>query len=359
MGNTFEYKCPSCGGSIYFDSLSQRMKCPYCDTEFDPSDFFGEDSTLSSSAPSNGENAGDYFTNADGLRMYVCESCGGEIVTDETTAATSCPFCGNAAVLPGNLSGVLKPDIVVPFKLDKNAAKKALSDFYSKKPLLPNGFVGQNKIDEIKGVYVPFWLYSADVNADMDFRGTRTRAWSDLKYNYVETSYFRINRSGRLIFDDVPVDGSAKMPDNIMESIEPFDWTEAVDFQTAYLSGYFADKYDQTADECESRANDRMSNSTESAIRATVTGYNTVTTENTNVHFSDRRVRYGLLPVWMLTTTWKNKTYTFAMNGQTGKFIGRLPVSKGKAWGVFFAVTAGTAAVLFVLSLLLGGGLAL
>lgn len=355
MGNTFEYKCPNCGGKLVFDSASQMMKCPYCDAEFDPGDYIDVDAELEDSEPSDGESAEEYFTDAEGLRMYVCESCGGEIVTDQTTAATSCPFCGNAVVLQGNLSGMLKPDIVVPFKYDRDQAKDALRNFYNKKKLLPTGFADENKIDEIKGVYVPFWLYSCDVDASVNYRATRTRAWSDFRYNYVETSHYRLSRSGTLGFDDVPVDGSTKMPDDIMESIEPFDWSEAVDFQTAYLSGFFADKYDVSADECEERASERMKTSTASAISATVGGYESITMENADMRLSNEHIKYGLLPVWMLTTSWNGTKYTFAMNGQTGKFTGKLPTSKSKAWGYFFGIAAAVTAVLFGVTYLLGG----
>ena len=329
------------------------MKCPYCDTEFDPNEFLAADDGLSSAAPSNGEAADDYFTDGEGMRMYVCESCGGEIMTDSTTAATTCPFCGNAVVMQGNFSGILKPDIVVPFKLDRESAKEALLNFCRKKPLLPSDFVMENRIDEIKGVYVPFWLYSADADADISFKATRTRAWSDFRYNYVETSYYRLERSGSLGFEGVPVDGSTKMTDEIMESIEPFDWSQAVDFQTAYLSGFFADKYDVTSDECRPRAKERMENSLVSAVKNTIGGYNTVSLETASVDLSDERVRYGLLPVWMLTTSWRGKKFTYAMNGQTGKFTGKLPVSAGKAWGFFFIIAAIVTAAAFGISMLL------
>lgn len=337
-----------------FDSNTQLVRCPYCESEYDPDEIQAEtDATLENAAPSDGESAEDYITDGDGLRMYVCESCGGEIVTDETTAATSCPFCGNAVVLNGNLSGILKPDIVVPFKLDKQKAKDALMAFCSKKPLLPKGFMTENKIDEIKGVYVPFWLYSADADVSLSFKGTKTRAWSDFRYNYVETSYYRIVRDGSLGFADVPVDGSTKVTDTMMESIEPFDWSEAVDFNTAYLSGFFADKYNVSADECAERAEKRMKTSAEDAVKATVHGYATLTTEKSDAGYKNRSVRYGLLPVWLLTTEWKGTKYTFAMNGQTGKFSGKLPVAKGKPFLFFLLIALGVTALCTALSFLL------
>ena len=195
---------------------------------------------------------------ADGLRSYVCKSCGGEIVGDENTAATSCPFCGNPVVMMGQFSGALKPDLVIPFKMDKKAAKEGLKKHLTGKRFLPKIFKDQNHIDEIKGIYVPFWLFDTDVDAQVRYRATNIRTWSDSDYNYTETSHFMVHRGGSVGFEHVPVDGSSKMADDLMESIEPYDFSEALDFQTAYLAGYLADKYDVTAEESIERANQRF-----------------------------------------------------------------------------------------------------
>ena len=182
-----------------------------------------------------------------GLRSYVCQSCGGEIVGDATTAATACPFCGNSVVMMEQFSGMLKPDLVIPFKLDKNDAKAAFKKHISGKRLLPKTFKDENHIDEIKGIYVPFWLFDANADASVTYDAETVRTWSDSDYNYTETKYYKAYRSGYTDFAAIPVDGSQKMADDLMESIEPYNLSEAVDFQTAYLAGYFADKYDMTA----------------------------------------------------------------------------------------------------------------
>lgn len=359
-----EYKCPCCGGAIEFDSHVQRMKCPYCDTEFDMDALKGYDAALQSEQSDKMEwetSAGTDWQQGetDGLRSYVCKSCGGEIVGDENTAATSCPFCGNPVVMMGQFSGALKPDLVIPFKLDKKAAKAGLTKHLSGKRLLPKIFKDQNHIDEIKGVYVPFWLFDTDVDAQVRYSATNVRTWSDSEYNYTETSHFMIHRGGSVGFEHVPVDGSSKMPDDLMESIEPFDFSDAVDFQTAYLAGYLADKYDVTAEESIDRVNERVKHSTEQVFAQTVKGYSSVTTENSSVHFHGGKAVYALYPVWLLNTTWNNKKYTFAMNGQTGKFVGDLPVDKSAAtrWtlglaAIFTAVTYGGAWLLRLLGLI-------
>lgn len=354
-----EYKCPCCGGAITFDSRSQNMKCPYCDTEFDLETLAAYDAVL------NSEPADDMKWQASGgtawepqeqdvLRTYVCQSCGGELVTDANTAATTCPYCGNPVVLMERLAGGLKPDCVIPFQLTKEDAIAALSKHYTGKPLLPKVFKDENHIREVKGIYVPFWLYDADVDATIRYRATRTRVWSDSNYNYTETRYYSVLRAGRLGFDHVPVDSSSKMPNDLMESIEPYDFSQAVDFQTAYLAGYLADKYDVTAENSVERANARIRQSTEDTFRDTVVGYSSVMPEHTGIRLENGKAKYALYPVWLLTTKWKDQTYTFAMNGQTGRLAGDLPMDKGAFCRWFFGLLGGVAAAVFAITQLIG-----
>ena len=363
MAGLQEYKCPCCGGAIAFDSTIQKMKCPYCNTEFEMDSLKGYDAELQDEETDSMEwetAAGGEWGEGetDGLRTYVCKSCGGEIVGDANTAATSCPFCDNPIVMMGQFSGSLKPDLVIPFKLDKKAAKEGLMKHLTGKRLLPKIFKDQNHIDEIKGVYVPFWLFDTDVDAKVRYKATKIRTWSDSDYNYTQTSYYMVHRGGSVGFEYVPVDGSTKMADDLMESIEPFNCGEAVNFQTAYLAGYLADKYDVTAEESIDRANERVKKSTEQAFAETVIGYDTVVAENTSVQFHGGKAKYALYPVWLLNTTWNGNKYTFAMNGQTGKFVGDLPVDKAAAtrWTLilattFTAVTYGAATLLHFLGL--------
>ena len=352
-----EFKCPCCDGAIEFDSKTQKMKCPYCDTELEIEAVKAYNEEMATGAESSldwNTEVGEEWQEGelDGLRVYACESCGGEIVGDATTGATTCPFCGNAVVIKGMFSGALKPDLVIPFKLDKKAAKEALRRHYDKR-LVPKLFKKENRINEVKGVYVPFWLFDAKADAKMRYRATRVRFWSDRYYNYTATSHYLVLRSGNLGFEGVPVDGSEKMDDTLMESIEPFNLSEAVDFETAYLAGYFADKYDVSAEDSVERANDRVKQSTADAFASTVMGYQSVRPVSTSIRLKDGRARYALYPVWLLNTTWNGKKYTFAMNGQTGKLIGDLPMNKKAFAGWLFGVSAVCSAAAFGLSYLL------
>ena len=353
-----QYKCPCCDGAIEFSSAAQKMKCPYCDTEFEMETLQAYDQVLQQETGDDmtwDTAAGGEWTEGEteGLRVYVCQTCGGEIVTDEHTGATACPYCGNPVVMMGQFAGDLKPDWVIPFKLDKNAAVEALKRHYTGKRLLPKVFADENHLREIKGVYVPVWLFDTDAEANLRWKATRTRSWSDSNYIYTETQHYSVTRGGTIGFQRVPVDGSSKMDDALMESIEPYDFSEAVDFQTAYLSGFLADKYDVDSEQSVARANERIRRSTEEAFTATVGGYSTLIPVSNHVSLRNGAAKYALYPVWLLTTEWNGKNYIFAMNGQTGKFVGDLPMDKSafKKW--LFGIAGAVSAACFAISWLL------
>lgn len=356
-----EYKCPCCSGKLEFNSAVQKMKCPFCDNEFEMEAMKAYDEQLSAEAPNNltWNSESDSFWTGDegeGLSTYVCKSCGAQIVTDETTASSNCPYCDSPIVMMGNLKGDLKPDLIIPFKYDKKAAKEAFEKHLSGKKLLPKSFLTQNHIDEIKGIYVPYWIYNSDADASYRYKASKVRTFTEGNFDVVETSYYMAFRSGSMSFENVPVDGSKKMDDNLMDSVEPFNFAEAVDFQTAYMAGYVSDKYDVTSADCEPRANKRITNSTAKQFEDTVTGYDSVETVNSSINLKNGTAKYALLPLWVMNATWKDKKYVFAMNGQTGKFVGDLPCDESLYKSAIFKtgaiVAAAAYAIFFLLHLL-------
>ena len=347
-----EFKCPHCGGPVSFDPGVQELACPFCESVINTAAFqmIEDDQSREKVEIEWGFDGEDWREGEqDGLLVYSCRSCGGEIIGDKTMGASTCPFCGNPVVMTEQFSGTLRPNLVIPFKVGKDEAKAALQKHYLGKRLLPKVFKDANHLDEVKGVYVPFWLFDAKADAHIEFDATKTRSWSDSSYNYTETSKYRVARGGDISFAAVPVDGSEAIDDTLMESIEPFNMEDGVDFQSAYLAGYYANKYDVDAEASMPRANDRISSSAEAAFKATVSGYTTVTANYSKIQLSESSVRYALLPVWLLSTSWKGENFVFAMNGQTGKFIGDLPVDKSAArkwfWGLFGGIAVALSAI--------------
>lgn len=343
MASNIQYKCPNCGGGLTFNSSSQNVVCEYCDAEFNVNDVKKYNEELSHESekeldwgtPTQKEFSDDELAS---LNVYHCESCGGELICDENTSATQCPYCGNHVILKGRLSGTLKPDYVIPFKNTRESLQPTFTKYLKKKFFLPRVFKTENKINEIKGLYVPFWLHDADVKGRVRFKGIIKRTWTSGDYKYTEKKYYSIIRDGSAGFDHIPVDGSKNLPDDLMESIEPFHFSEAVQFEPIYLSGFLSDKYDVNKEDVLPRATTRVKQGTVDQFRTTVSGYDELETESTSLELYNTKVSYALYPVWIMTTTWREKRYTFAMNGETNKIVGNLPMSKLKYFFTFLII---------------------
>ena len=374
-----QYQCPSCYAPLHFVGESGKLECDYCGGKFDVAEIEAlyadqeEQAKAAFEAAEEKENAADaaqeeplaqetdwdtsdlqqdWGEDGKGLKTYSCPSCGAELICDETTAATSCPYCGNNTVIPGQFGGALKPDYVIPFKLDKAAAVAALKKHYGGKLFLPKAFSNSSHLEEVKGIYVPFWLFDAAAEADCTFLATRSHTHTEGDYRVTVTEHYHVRRSGSMAFEKIPADGSKKMRDDYMDSIEPFDYTQLEPFSTVYLPGYLADKYDVSAEDCMQRADQRCRGSALEAMRNDVVDYQTVTSTGSRVSLQRGKVHYALMPVWTLHTKWEGKDYLFMMNGQTGKMVGDLPVSRAKFWGL----TAALSAVLSGLLLWMGVG---
>ena len=389
------YKCIACGGTMRLDPASGLLVCDYCDSRFTVEQveaYYAEQQAKQDAAAKEAseraetgtqsafEQMGDYGTapsalteetieeavsvssaegdpvdaylsraawddhEREGMRSYTCSSCGAKVMVDATTAVTSCPYCGNTTVVSGTLTDEARPDYVIPFKVGKQQAQEALAGFYKGKKLLPGEFASGNQVEHIQGVYVPFWLYDGQVEGTGRFVGTKVHTCKRGGETETITEYYNVIRGGTMAFEHVPADGSDKMPDAHMDSIEPYDYSSMEPFSMGYMPGYMAERYDRDAKSCEHRATMRMESSFEDGLEKSIVGYSTVGDANVNSKAEIAKVSQALLPVWMLHTSWKDEDYLFAMNGQTGKMVGDLPVSWGKliAWflGIFIVLTA-------------------
>lgn len=357
--SVLEYKCPCCGAGLRFGEYSQKLTCAFCDNEFDIDSVAVFNETLHEEDEEQAQweqsEASQWSQEeCDSICTFTCPACGGEILTDANTAATFCPYCENPTILPGRLSGGIRPDAVIAFKTSKEDAQKAFLNLCKGKPLLPKMFTQEQRLEKISGIYVPFWLYDCQSNFHGDYRATRTNVWSDSQYTYTRTSYYMLRRGSTARFEHIPMDASSKMANSMMESIEPFDFSQMVDFDTAYLSSFLADKYDVESDAGKDRVQQRVSSTMNDLLQGTFSGYSAVTPTARQLRVEQGRCKYVLLPVWMLHTTYKNKTYVFAMNGQTGKMTGTFPICSKRSWGWFSLIGGLTAAATLLLQMLLG-----
>ena len=347
MAQVTNYQCPACTGPLNFDPQTGKVACDFCGSSFELAEIealYAQKEEAAAEASAKGSEdwdtsgLGDWGEEAKDMKSYSCPSCMAELICDATTAATSCPYCGNPTIVPGQFTGALKPEFVLPFKLQKEDAVAALKKHYGKRFFLPRTFKDGNHIEKIQGVYVPFWLYDGEADGTAIYDATRSRVYKRGDYEITETDHFIVRRAGDIAFEKIPVDASTKMPDEHMDSIEPFDYSELKPFSTAYLPGFLADKYDVTVDESKQRADTRCESTLENELRKTVLGYQTVVPRKQNFNILRGKVHYALLPVWLLNTKWNGQNFLFAMNGQTGKLVGDLPVDKKKYWLTFFII---------------------
>lgn len=356
--NVIEYKCPCCNAGLRFHGENQQLSCEYCENTFDLSSV--QAFNQSTDAPQAEDIQWEEHTGTEWvqeeqekLNAYQCPSCGGEILCEDTTAASFCPYCDNPTIMPSRLSGAMKPDAVIPFKKTKDDAKAAFLSLCKGKPLLPKFFTQQQRVEKITGMYIPFWLYDCGGDYSGSYKATRIHTWSDMKYNYTKTDHFLLQREAEASFSGIPLDGSSKMDDAFMESIEPFDYAQLEDFDMGYLTGYLADKYDVPAENGESRIKERVDASIQDCLQSSLIGYHTVIPTNRQLQVTHSRAKYVLLPVWILNTKYKGKIYTFAMNGQTGKMTGSFPVCPKRTALWFGGITAGVTALAYIVQWML------
>lgn len=368
--STKSYNCPACGAPLAFNAQSGKMECASCGNAFDTEALETLSATENREEITFESAAQTFDANESGMQTYVCKNCGAELMTEDTTTAVCCPYCGSPTVLPDRLAGGVKPEWIVPFKITREQAQQQFNDYFKGKRLLPNLFLeGRNRISEMRKLYVPYWLFGCDAEADILYDAQKVHRERRGDWEITRTEHYIAHRRGRMRFENIPVDGSVKLDDKITESIEPYDMSDAIPFQPAVLAGAMADHADADQTECEQRAVERVEHSVSDAIRETVSGYDMVTERGKSICTSDGTAVAALMPVWLMTTVKENKTYTFAVNGQTGALTCDVPTNKKKAvlWGggifaVLFALIAAVLAMIDAIdngTLLMGGIFAL
>lgn len=358
--DTTVLKCPGCGSPLPYDASIGKWKCEACGSVYDAIQVMkmtqdSDKDTDTQKQRQNGTptpppnitndvpgmppeytNQSDYQPQPD-LDLYRCKNCGAEMVADETTAATFCVYCGSTSILKSRLEGEFRPSRVVPFVKTKEDAVNAFKNLMHTENFVPNDFTKESNIEKITGVYIPFWLYSGTAQGHIRGKLHKVTTWRSGNYQYTKTDIYDVERAGSVAFTGIPADGAKKFDDDTMDSIEPFDLSKLVPFNYAYLSNFLAEKYDVSAEEDQERAAGRMRNTIYSHLHATING--ALIGEQQHVQENISNVEYVMLPVYMLNTFWQGKPYIFAMNGQTGKLVGDVPIDKGK-WFTAFLITA-------------------
>ena len=378
MSTVVHYKCPNCGADMAFDTQSGMLRCGSCGRtdhieemagkhssggdasydmddedrkaaesgfEYDYSDSSGSDET-SRHSTFHGNEANEYH----------CNNCGAVLITDTQTTATTCSFCGAGVVLSDRLSGSLAPGLVIPFTISKEQAQEAFKKWCKKGLLTPSDFMTADRIKNITGLYVPFWLYDMNGRGEVDATCTRVRTYTMGDWIYTETKWYHVYRKVDLNYSRIPCDSSKKMEDSMMDKMEPYNYQNLKQFEMPYLAGYIAEKYDFDEEQMLPRIKERVSKYVNQYIRSTINGYTTVNINREDINIRKRKAEYTLMPVWMVCYDYRQAEHIFMMNGQTGKIVGKPPLSKAKMLAWFTGVSPGTYIILQLIRIILGGG---
>ena len=379
------YKCPNCDGELIFDPATQNYKCEYCMSAFSQKELeemkpareaerraeseASEPETKGTEAFGPEQQAGDGAEAAkpeqqagDGAEaakpeqeedavVYICPSCGAQIVTDSTTAATFCYYCHNPVVLSGRLSGEYLPDSVIPFAIDKKQTEQKFLEYVHTKKFIPRAFFRKQQIEKLSGIYFPYWVYECTMDGRMDAQGTNIRVWRSGDTEYTETKYYQIEREGKVELSNLSKNALKKANKKLAEGVFPYDMKKKKEFHMGYLSGFQAEKRDMEQESIRQEIDQEVKNYGKLLLRDTISGYSGVTVNSHNMKILEEKWSYVLLPVWTLTYKGKNgKLYYYSMNGQTGKVYGELPVDYKK-----ICLLGGIVALAVLVLFLIGG----
>jgi len=353
------YKCPDCGGPLKFSADTQAFHCEYCRGDFARAEpertSAGQGRESSQSEPEPSVPGDAEF--AEKARLYSCPSCGAEIITGETTAASTCCYCHNPVVLSGRLTDEFRPDKIIPFTISKEKAVEEFKEFCRKRKFLPKEFFSPELIENIRGVYYPYYLVAARAEGNLRAEGKNVKTWRSGDTEYTETTVYDVKRDGEIFVDGISLSAIKDYDQKMLKYVCPYNDGGMKDFRMPFLSGFEAEKRDLGRDELRGEVSRIVGSTSAALLRSTIGSYNSVNVKNATHRIVSDRWDYALFPVWVMNYKFNGGSYIFAMNGQTGKLFGKLPPSKGKLAALFGGVFAAVFALLFALFMLGGGPL--
>ena len=355
-----QFHCPNCYAELKFSPGSQQFECEYCRSSFSEAEvkafqkkYMETEEKYSQDAdktppemPLNDVEKREREKFREETNLYSCPSCGAEIISDSNTAATFCYYCHNPVILKGRVDGMYRPSMVLPFSIDKDNSVDLFKNWAKTKWFTPKDLVSTVQIEKMTGLYVPFWVARSTTSCRLEAVGENVRSWVSGNYRYTETSRYRVIRDAAIDYEGVPADGSQKIEDLLMESIEPLDYTRAKPFNMAYLSGFYADKYDVDKEHVLPRIQQRMYTNNLTMLKST-THYQRLVSER---HFDKTEALswdYMLLPVWFMSFDYNGRIWEYAVNGQSGKVAGELPIDKRKLYATCLIIGILIAALIF------------
>ncbi len=358
------FPCRACGNKMAYSPAHEALYCAYCQaTEpvaaalTEAPEYLYDPEARSAAAP-------DW--DQEGLLSVVCPSCGAETTAEPESMTVSCPFCGSHYVgEPKTASPIIKPETMMPFKKTREDAETAYRTWAKKRLYAPEAFrKDPSKLTEMKGVYLPYWTFDVDLDTHYSGQGGRYRTVTytvtvngkPQTRTKTVTDWYPISGHIDRYFDDRLVPASESPAKKEIGKIDRFSTKTLRVYDPAFLAGFSASRYSVGLVPGFESIKGELQSHMESAVRAHE-GYDTYRMMSYQHRYRKVAFKHILLPVWISSFRFKEKPYTFCVNGENGLCAGRAPVSPLKVTlTVLLSLALIAGIVLLVVSLAGGGG---
>lgn len=366
------YKCPNCNGALEYNPIIDKMECVYCGNAYILAEIESKQEKVEhtyhqqtgsqrvivgqevlnsdsvSSKEQSEEKEIDFFADMETMEcnIYTCTSCGAELTINDSETATFCTYCGQPTVVFSRVSKELKPQSIVLFRIDKEQAINGIREKLNKSYFVPKE-IKNFSVDKVRGIYVPHWVFDIYYYDNQHWECVRDADTKRVK---------AYDREAECMFKGLTLDASKNLDDELSQRLEPYDVRTRKPFETGYLSGFYADKYDYDENRMRNYAYWRAAQFFEAQIKATIPEPGA----KLKLSFPKRKIQnveYTLLPVWFVTFRYNYENYTIAVNGQTGKIVGTVPYDKKKVRKLFIAIASAVTLLITIILLLLESGI--
>ncbi|MBP5494358.1 MAG: hypothetical protein J6X97_04615 [Lachnospiraceae bacterium] len=364
-------RCANCGGVLEYSAELNKMVCSFCGNSYTidelnqksepeeenitqkPAETATPDSEnrivtgptifkLKNPSGFASEEVGDYTTilkkkneekAKEESRMHAsvkmqimrCTACGAELAVNGVETSTFCAYCGQATVVSDRVDDYLKPDFIIPFKVTRDTAEKIIRMQLNKGFFVPKG-IKNFEVEKIRGIYVPFWLFDMHYSDRQFYKYSKKQGKTTVtRYEYFEAKTY---------FKQMTLDASLNLNDDSSARLEPYDMRQLEEFDMAYLSGYYSDRFDVGVADITGNAVLKAGELFNEQAKKEIKHKSAKLVKN-DPDFNVAKTDYALLPAWFLSFKYDDKPYTILVNGQTGKMVGAVPYVKVKAYSIF------------------------
>ncbi len=346
------FPCAKCGANLNWDAGKGAMHCQFCGHDqpmpVQPTQKIRE-IPLEEGLAQAPKGLGAPVT------TVQCKDCGATVNVGEGERTAACAFCGSKQVLQIQTdSNAIRPESLLPFQIDKPTANKHFATWLADLWFRPNNLKKMAQVQEMGGVYVPYWTF--DARCDTDW--TAERGW-----HYYETETYTTTENGQSVtrtrqvqrtrwepawgqrrgdfYDDELVCASKGLPAELVSQFSSFNTKQLVPYAPQYLAGWRAEAYAVDLMNAHGTAQVKMGDQQQAKCGRDVGG-DTHRSLVCNHRWYAETFKHVLLPIWIAAYRYNNKVFRFLVNGQTGEVTGEAPYS---FWKIALAVLLGAAVI--------------